>query len=167
VIGTPVFARRLVDPDADAGESIAVEMGLDGTEPVVAGQPTARFDLKAPDGEVHLVVNDHQPGQVFDAETAYEGKDRQSRLVHVGLREGQGQSFPVHPGLGHERAFPPGQLEPLTSTTGQQGDDVGAGIVPGPGELRPGIAEADGQQVGGSTAPRSEQALASLARGGR
>jgi hypothetical protein len=112
-------------------------------------------------------VNDHQLGQVFDTEAADQRQDGQSGLVDVGLRKGQRQSLSVRPDLGDQRSFPPGQPEPLAVTAGQQGDDIGAGIVPGPGEFRPGIAEADGQQVGGGTAARSEQALPFLGASGR
>jgi hypothetical protein len=102
MISASVLARRLADADADAGEGVAVEMGLDGPKPVVAGQAATRLDLEPADRQIQLVVNDHQLGQVVDTEAADQRQDGQSGLVDVGLRKGEGQSFSVHPALGDQ-----------------------------------------------------------------
>ena len=68
MIGASLLARGLADADADAGKGIAVEVGLDGPQPVVAGQAAARLDLEPADRQVQLIVNDHQLGQVVDTD---------------------------------------------------------------------------------------------------
>ena len=102
MIGASVLARRLADADADAGKGIAVVLGLDGPQPVVAGQAAARLDLEPADRQVQLIVNDHQLGQVVDTEAADQRQDGQSGLVDVRLRKGQGQPFSVQPALGDQ-----------------------------------------------------------------
>jgi len=47
-------------------------------------------------------VNDHQLGQVVDADAADQRQDGQSGLVDIGLGERECQSFSVEPGLGDQ-----------------------------------------------------------------
>ena len=59
--------------------------------PLWPARPPPTLTWMRPGGEVELVVDDHQPRQVLDAEAAHQRGDRPARVVHVGLREGQRQ----------------------------------------------------------------------------
>jgi hypothetical protein len=107
-------------------------------------------------------VNHDQVGQVFDAEAAHQRADGQPRVVHVRLRERQGQTLAIDPSFGDQRPFPASWAEPLAVATGEQGNDIGAGVVPGTIKLLTRITQSNGQEIGRRARPGLEQALALL-----
>ena len=70
--------------------------------PLWPASPPPRLSRSAPDGQVELVVDDHQPLEVLDAVVADEQLHRPARVVHVGLGE---------------RRAPPGAPSRRTSST--------------------------------------------------
>ena len=69
------------------------------------------------------------------------GRHGQPRLVHVGGGHGQRHPGPADAHLGHPGLLALHRPQPARAVAlGQQGHRVGAHVVPGPGELAPGVA---------------------------
>ena len=78
VVGPLLPPGRLPDADADAGEVVGVQVGLDRLQPVVPGQPAAELELQPAERQVELVVHHHQPVRVVDAVAPHQRAHRQA-----------------------------------------------------------------------------------------
>ncbi len=87
VVRALLRARRLADTHAHADEVIGLQVLHDRLEAVVPGEATADLHPHAADGQVELVVHDHDLLRIVDAVPTDELRDGLTRQVHVRLRE--------------------------------------------------------------------------------
>jgi hypothetical protein len=87
VVRALLRARRLADTHAHADEVIGLQMLHYRPEAVVPGEATADLHPHAADGQVELVVHDHDLLRIVDAVPTDELPDGLTRQVHVRLRE--------------------------------------------------------------------------------
>src|SRR5215211_6811708 len=165
----PIAATGPPDADAKAQEALRAERLRDRAQAIVAGKSAAEARLESTRPEVDVVVDDEERRRIH-LEEPRGGRERATRLVHVGLRLQQCDAQPVDARLreaarelGAERAAVPAR---------QLVGDEPADVVPRPLVLVAGIAETGDKQVErrGLLAPTQQAhlllgALGSLAGG--
>src|SRR5438105_15848522 len=82
MVGAALLGGRLADADPNSRELVGVQMLLDRSQTVVAGQAAAELQPQHRRFEIELVVHDDDPIR-FDAETARQRADRLTGVVHV------------------------------------------------------------------------------------
>src|SRR5579875_1809134 len=128
---------------------------LDRAQAVVAGDAAPLFHPHDARLEVELVMDDHDPRDLARHVAASKRPEGETRVVHVGLRDGERQSAWADP---HDRRV--GVRAPLTPQAGMvpvrhEAHGFGAVVVARAGVLGSGVAETDGEQVGGGACNRA------------
>ena len=155
-VGARLATGRLADPDPHSDEVARVQVGLDRLEAVVARRAATDLHLDPAHRQVELVVHHHQPAQVLDAVPPHQACDRLPGEVHVRLREGDGHEPPVGPELG-DLGLLPAFAQRAAVAVGQQDNHLGPQVVTGAVVLRPGVAEADDEEIRGLARSRRQR----------
>ena len=147
MVGALVLARGLPNTHSQADEPIVVEMGLDRTKTVMAGQSTADLHPYRSERQIEFIVHDHEAAGIVDTETAHERGDRLSGQIHERGRLGECHSSIPDAYLINEGAFLARFESPPVSGF-EQVDDGESHVVTRAVVLVPRIAEADDEDVG-------------------
>src|SRR5438874_5760454 len=139
MVGAALLGGRLADADPHPRELVGVQMLLDRSQTVVAGQAAADLQPQHRRFEIELVVHDDNPIR-FDAETPRQRADRLSRLVHVGEWDRERDPLVTDAHLVAAGATLRSAQLPTVSA-GEELDDLGADVVTRTRELVAGIAE--------------------------
>ena len=154
----PCSFRRLADADADPQEVVAVQVGLDRPQAVVAGQAAADLHLHRPGGRSSSSWTTTSSAQVARCRSGARAAHRLARARScrsAGTASARRAAADVDLVDSRARSL---ALQPAAVALGQQLDAVGARRCDGCPVLAPGVAQPDDQQVG-----RRAAALAALA----
>ena len=145
-LGHPVAIAGAADSDPHPPK-IDADMGADAPQPVVTGDPAAAFCAHLAGGEIDFVMQDDN-GFRRKAMEAHGGADGAARFVHVGLRFEREHRLVAHAALGDlavEARTPLERTEAMRRS--QRVERHEPDVVPMPGRIGAGVAEAD-QQAG-------------------
>jgi hypothetical protein len=119
-------------------------MSGNGLQAVVPCEPTAGLDPQATHREVQLVVHDDDTGRVAYAVATNQLPDGLARLIHEGLREGDGHPLTTDANLTRQGQLL-GTTQQATMAFGQHCNGVGTHVVPRAVVVASGVPEADDQ----------------------